>query len=264
MRPTNKQYLVYKATSPSGKIYIGITAEDLSTRIHKHFYQAKRVKTKFASALNKYGQLIKWEILKSNISKNLSIRYESYFIRKLNTFKAGYNSTKGGEGAFGYKWDKAVHSVYHQQRVEKFYKNDDFKSKQSTILKEFYKKNPKRCKENGNLLNKWRADNKDIHEPKRLAGIKSESARLKNSIARGGKEFNVYDFVKKEYVGTWKIQKDCATVLGLSNGKIANCLRGSRNFHRTFIFKYTDDPTVAGTQFNESWLYNIKRSPNAR
>lgn len=261
MKATNKEYIIYKVISPNNKIYIGITAESLNDRISKHLYQSKKVNTKFAKAIKKYGiKNLKWEIIKSNLSKDLAIRYESYFIKFFNSYKNGYNSTKGGEGAFGYKWDKKLHNKYHQQRIEKYYTQDWYKQRQSQIISNLHKTNPKLTEIAKNNFTK----NRESREIKRKASLKTKNTRLKNSKAKGGKPFNVYDFITKTYIGTWDIQTDCCNELNLNNGKIANCLKGKRNFHKTYIFKYIDDPTVKGIEFNNIWLNSIKRRPNAK
>lgn len=261
MKKTNLEYIVYKATSPSGRIYIGITGESLNTRIHKHFYQAKRTKTKFAKCILKYGKNITWQIIKTNLSQKLAIKYEIYYIKKYNTYKDGYNSTLGGEGAFGYKWDKDIHKIHHNKRVDKFYKdNVEFKKKQSCILKNFYKENPDRREKNIKTLNDWRKNNlKKEHEDYRLFKLREFKSRLKNSMGNGSKPFNVYDFIKREYVGSWVIKADCSKYLNLCNGKISACLNNKRNFHKQYIFKLADDITVDGIKFNELWLLTIRR-----
>lgn len=263
MKKTSSPYIIYKATSPNGKQYIGITGEPLQTRIHKHFYQSTRTNSKFANALKLYKKDIKWEILKSDLSQSLAIKYEIYYIKFFNTYKKGYNSTKGGEGAFGYKWDKDLHRVYHNIRVNKFYKNKEFKNNQSRILKDYYRNNPKHTQKNINNLKKWRKEtfNQD-YEKKRLISIRTSEARLKNSISNGSEEFNVYDFIKKQYIGTWINKADCQRELSLSKGKISDCIYGKRNFHKTYIFKLTIDKSVIDKQFNEEWLVNIKRKPH--
>lgn len=40
MKPTNKLFIIYKAVSPSNKIYIGITSKSLSDRKSVHKYDA--------------------------------------------------------------------------------------------------------------------------------------------------------------------------------------------------------------------------------
>ena len=57
--------IVYKATSPSGKVYIGITVTTLKERIRMHLRAVKNgSKTPFHNAIKKYKlQNIKWDVL---------------------------------------------------------------------------------------------------------------------------------------------------------------------------------------------------------
>lgn len=91
-------YTVYKHTSPSGKVYIGITSTSTSQRWnngngykrHPYFY----------NAIKKYGwDNIKHEILFENLTKSSAIQKEIELIKKYksNDRKFGYNATSGGE-----------------------------------------------------------------------------------------------------------------------------------------------------------------------
>lgn len=101
---SNMDYCIYVAISPSGKKYVGLT-NDLIKRIKDHFRNAKtRPKAPFHFALRKYGQDIKFEVIKSGLSKEQAKEEEKKFIVHLNTFSPnGYNCTKGGDGASGRK-----------------------------------------------------------------------------------------------------------------------------------------------------------------
>src|SRR5574343_487725 len=103
-----KNGILYRAISPSGKIYVGITCKTLEKRISQHFRYASNPKsccynTKFSKAIRKYGNLIKWETLYENIQYDDLKWYEIYFILFYNSYKKGYNSTFGGQGTLGTK-----------------------------------------------------------------------------------------------------------------------------------------------------------------
>jgi GIY-YIG catalytic domain len=98
------RHIVYKATSPSGKIYIGKTHFRLQYRIELHFGEARRgTKRPFCFALRKYGQSIQWEILEDLATNEEASAKEKYYIKTLNTKdrSVGYNLTDGGEGTPG-------------------------------------------------------------------------------------------------------------------------------------------------------------------
>ena len=118
-----RKYCVYKHTSPSGKVYIGITHKLPNARWqngkgykkHPHFY----------NAILKYGwENIQHEILCDGLSKSEAEQQEKHFIDLYQATNRdfGYNMTLGGEcGA-------------------KF--TDEVKEKISQSLKEYYKSTP--------------------------------------------------------------------------------------------------------------------------
>lgn len=90
--------LIYKATSPSGKVYIGQTKRSLYERKRDHIYWAKKgLNTKFGNALRKYGSEIVWEVL-HRVSINRLDELEIQEIKKYKSYRYGYNSTLGGDG----------------------------------------------------------------------------------------------------------------------------------------------------------------------
>ena len=96
--------IIYKATNKmTGKVYVGQTIKELSTRISGHFKAAINAKnkrgysSKFYRAIRKYGECVwKWNIVCCAPVEDLNMQ-EVITIEVLNSFYAGYNSTKGGE-----------------------------------------------------------------------------------------------------------------------------------------------------------------------
>ena len=107
--------IIYKYTSPSGKVYIGQTLDE--KRRKKEFldlnvrYAGERIEL----ARKKYGpQNFEYEIIESKeysdleealISLNL---LEAYYIGIYNSYKNGYNMTYGGEGVRGIVFSNEV------------------------------------------------------------------------------------------------------------------------------------------------------------
>ena len=112
-----QNYYVYRHTSPSGKIYIGITFRNPKVRWGKNgiYYKSN---VKFYNAILKYGwDNIKHEVLLSKCTKEEAIVFEKLLI-------AHYNIADGGEGSTG------VH------------RSKEFCEKQSERMKERWKNNP--------------------------------------------------------------------------------------------------------------------------
>lgn len=99
MKQKNK-YIVYKHTSPSGKVYIGITMQSTKER----WKSGKGYKhcIKFYSAINKYGwENIKHEVLLQDQTEEAAKYTEKYLIKWYKTHNISYNITDGGEGCVG-------------------------------------------------------------------------------------------------------------------------------------------------------------------
>jgi len=89
---------VYKATSPSGKSYIGVT-KNFYNRKKSHKHSARSGSHWFAYAIKKYGwENIQWEILYQSDSIDDLLEKERLFIAQYDTFHHGYNMNEGGVG----------------------------------------------------------------------------------------------------------------------------------------------------------------------
>lgn len=103
--------IIYKATFPNGKSYIGQTIYELEYRKSKHKGDYKSKNLIFYYAIRKYGwNNIIWEIIDTAETQEELNEKEKYWIKYYNThFKAensnGYNMTTGGEGTSGYSFE---------------------------------------------------------------------------------------------------------------------------------------------------------------
>lgn len=130
--------IVYKLTSPSRKIYVGLTKAKLSLRFRQHCYAAFRWDKsgrpytshcpKLYAAIVKYGKEA-WdkEVLFEGTDEEAREK-EIEFIASLNSIENGYNILIGGQtGHSGRKL-----SSEHKQRIsdarKKYYKTDDGKA----------------------------------------------------------------------------------------------------------------------------------------
>lgn len=94
----NRTYTVYKHTTPSGKVYIGITIETVVKRWKNgRGYEGC---TAFERAIKKYGwKNIKHEILKTGLNKETACAEERRLIKQYDSANPehGYNLTLGGD-----------------------------------------------------------------------------------------------------------------------------------------------------------------------
>lgn len=90
-----KQYTVYKHTSPSGKVYIGITSLKPADRWRCGYKHSPH----FQAAINKYGwENIQHEILATGLTKEAACAMEIELIAQHNATdrRYGYNADLGG------------------------------------------------------------------------------------------------------------------------------------------------------------------------
>ena len=96
-----RKFIVYKHTSPNGKVYIGITSQKPNRRFRdgKGYYNNKH----FYNAIKKYGwDNFSHEVLFDNLTEEEAKLMEQFYIALYDSFKNGYNRTLGGEGLLGY------------------------------------------------------------------------------------------------------------------------------------------------------------------
>ncbi len=101
MRQEDKKWTVYRHTSPSGKIYIGITSQ---SDIHKRWRYGTGYDscTFFDRAIKKYGwNNIKHEVLFTGLTEEKAKYLEIELIRHYKGLNLSYNLTAGGQGWLG-------------------------------------------------------------------------------------------------------------------------------------------------------------------
>lgn len=91
--------LIYKITSPSGKVYVGQTIRSFEERLRQHKSKYSEC-TLLKRAINKYGDEMKYEIIEDNIPTEHLDDREKYWIKELKSLApGGYNCNTGG-GAY--------------------------------------------------------------------------------------------------------------------------------------------------------------------
>lgn len=96
-------WCVYRHTSPSGKIYIGISS-NVNIRWSGKGFRYTTYNSIFKKAIKKYGwDNIKHEILFKNLTKEKASQLEIDLIRHYKNLGISYNITNGGEGTLGRK-----------------------------------------------------------------------------------------------------------------------------------------------------------------
>lgn len=100
--------IIYKYTSPSGKVYIGQTVNEYNRRCHFNNLNVSYGGDKIDNARYKYlPENFQYEILFSSefetaeLAKDTLDKLEIKYIDQYDSFRSGYNSTLGGGGTLG-------------------------------------------------------------------------------------------------------------------------------------------------------------------
>lgn len=240
------KYCVYMHTSPSGKVYIGIT----SRKVNERWQNGKgyRDNQHFARAIKKYGwDHIQHEILLDGLTREQASEYEKMYIAfydSTNPVK-GYNLTTGGESnyymtkEFSNKCSERMKKKYSteegrkeaSERSLKTWASENFKNKMKNMRKEIWQRpdyrekisvsrsetNKKRWSENGDLR-------------KRMSGKNSPVAKPIKQYTLNG-----------EYIETYYSQKEAMDRLGIKGGShIGSCAMGKRKTAYGYIWRYAD------------------------
>lgn len=110
--------LIYLITNlQNGMKYVGQTTQSLNDRYKTHCIDAKKEKNKNRKlyyAMNEFGfNSFKIEELETVEDIALLNTREIFWIEQLQTFKNGYNETKGGQGTL----------IYDHEKIIKLYQN---------------------------------------------------------------------------------------------------------------------------------------------
>ncbi len=94
----DKRYSVYQHTFPNGKVYIGITKNNVEERWKSG--TGYNTQTLMKRAIKKYGwDNVKHEVIETNLTHDEACKREEYYIKlfKSNNKEYGYNATSGGD-----------------------------------------------------------------------------------------------------------------------------------------------------------------------
>ena len=151
-----KTYTIYKATcKTNNKVYIGFTSR-WPQRINGHNYDRRYSKTNkaFYNAIKKYGwDNFEWEaIYQSQDYGHTLTEMEPYFINEYRSWVGfndcnGYNTTRGGEGATGYKRTPELIES-HRAKLKGVPKTPEHIANMKKTRAEKIKENPNYCKWN--------------------------------------------------------------------------------------------------------------------
>lgn len=223
---------IYRITNKiNGKSYIG-----QSVNIEERFKHHKKYRRKdedgklLYRSINKYGiENFSFEIIDICKKEELDEK-EIYYIKKYESFKNGYNMTKGGESLCGYTFSKK--SIQKRVKSVKNYYSKNKRSAESRekvrkSLIEFYKNNPDARKKIGESSRGRRLSKEAIE--------KMKETKRKNCCG----EKTVFQYNPNGgYVGVYKSVKVASDSLKICQSAISDVCRGKRKSAGGFIWSY--------------------------
>ena len=218
-------YCVYKHTSPSGKVYIGITKLKPESRWNSGRGYGKQ--TIFGGAIKKYGwDNFSHEILFSELTEQEAKATEIQLNAEINSTdrRFGYNETKGGEGTSGYKHTEQT--IQHLRNIN-IGENNPIYGKQASAETKQKMSLSHRGKHTGG----W----KQTEEAKRKIGDAERGAQNPRA-----KRVRQYDLCGR-FVAEYSTLTEAAIAVCGYNQHIAHCCKGSRKQHRGYIWRYATE-----------------------
>lgn len=251
-------YTVYKHTSPSGKVYIGITNRDPIKRWGKQgiYYKGSH---KFYNDIQKYGwDNIQHEILYTNLSAKEAKFKEIELISHYKAFNMSYNITDGGDGSLGLFPNEEtrkkigdasknrIPSLEVRQKISKTLKSKNIIRSEETRRKISEKNKGKVRTQEQNEKNRQihlgqvhSRESIERQRQKMIGRIKSEEENLHISQSRS---IPIVQLTKSGiFVSFWESAKIAALSIGGSNSHITACCKGRLGYYKNFIWKYLSD-----------------------
>lgn len=226
-------YLVYKHTTLSGKVYIGITKQTAQRRWGKNGCGYKDCPC-FYGAIQKYGwDNIKHEVLHEGLSKEQAREYEKRYIEEYNATDSrfGYNLTSGGETGFApneevrrkmsesHKKFYELHPEERQKRVERaanYRHSEEAKKKISDANKRRHLTDESKKKMSEAAKRRLLEDE---------AWYQAASQRVRESGKKTARKVEQID-MDGNVVAVYESMKAAGRATGINYGNICNVCRG--------------------------------------
>lgn len=221
-------YCVYKHTTPSGKVYIGITSKPVEKRwLNGRGYARNE---HFWNAIKKYGwDNIEHRVLVSGLSKEEATEVEKMYIKlfRSHEIKHGYNLTEGGETGI-------VHTMESRRKL-----SESKKGKRYNIGVPFTEERKRHLSENHadvrgeknpNYGKKWTPEQIAIRQAHRTYATGSENPRARKILQLD---------MDGNLVKTWGSIIEASETFCRSC--IKDCLRGKYKQHKGYQWRYADE-----------------------
>lgn len=209
----SNNYKVYKLTSPSNKVYIGITCQD----INKRWCNGKGYKKCPAifNSINKYGwENFKKEILYDGLNEEDAKVMEKQLIEQYKSFDKnfGYNLTEGGDGACGRKFTDEQKEILRLKNLGRVVSAEQREKLRQANLGKHHSEETKRKMSNSRKGNHYNLGRKLSEETKKKIGDRERGENNPNARQVICLEtLKVYETISqaREETGATKISDCC-------------------------------------------------------
>lgn len=251
---------VYMHTSPSNKVYIGITSQEPKKRWGNGSNYSKQ--PYFYAAIQKYGwENIKHEVLFSNLAEFEAKQKEVELIEKYQSTdkNLGYNLTKGGDGVKGYV--PTEDSIQRRKEtLKRLYEDPEFREKQR-LTRPRGEKHPFY----GKHFSAEHIESLKVSHLGKKRGPHTEETKRKIAIANTGKKKPhsgvprstecrekmaeahckpVLQFTKDgAFVQEYSSGKEASLKTGIATQNISKCCKGKLKTAKGFVWKFKNNYT---------------------
>lgn len=222
------EYLIYKLTSPSGKVYIGKT-NNYQRRMDEHVNRAATSTLRLHKAIAKHGwdSFAKEILFKAACSSELIYRLEKMYIKQYNSLHRGLNMTEGGG---------QPHEVALQIAAKK---------KQNGTTGKGVPKDPKATarmvetrKLRGSFANTEESRLK-TQETKKRNGTNKLTENTKQKISQALQIPITQQSKDGTIIREWASGAEASKALGVDRSGISSCLTGKQKTAGGFVWTYS-------------------------
>lgn len=230
---------VYKHTTPSNKVYIGITQQKPENRWMKGAgYKAKN--SYFYNSIKKYSwDNIKHEILYFGLEETQAKLLEIGLIRyyKSNNKNFGYNQSAGGEGSFGIKRTKEQ-KEYDSQLAIIRWENENYRKSCIKGQQDYWKEHKGKVHRNP-LSNERKQYLSKINKGKPNYKNRGERNFMYGKIPANAKAVLQFDKNGK-FVAEYQSIKEAADAVSGYSANIYKVIHNERKYCKGYVWKYKE------------------------
>lgn len=224
-------WTVYRHTSPSGRVYIGITSKE-DVRQRWKYGEGYRLCRMFNKAIKKYGwKNIKHEVLFRGLSEDRAKNLEIALIRHYKNLGISYNITNGGQGILGMKFSEESKEKMRKAKLGRTLPEETKrKMSLSRIGRECPTKGIPWSEERREHMSKIKKGKKTIYHIS-----KEELIRRFKEAQKGVTSVPVLQYsLDGKLIAQFCSQREAALAVGTRASCISNCcLENAKGKHRT-------------------------------